>query len=232
MPTLQEQIDNIRAATNRDGEGDAGISDAQLTTWIVEDIEELRASLLRSCPDEYCGNGTFTLSGTNAVAVNTVVGSAGFLGIRSVEYDQNNNASARAWVPLDEWRFSTRGRYGRTWRVYGAPTGQTLHIEPESPAGAADGTYRLWFITKPAVLTYPANAATVLELPAVGGAKYVTESVAARVRVRLDEDPTPHLQAKQAALMATKFYYADRVLRPSRIEDVEGLVDDDMDWWP
>lgn len=230
--TLQEAIDDIRAATNRDGEGDAGVSDSQLTTWINQEVEELRAALVRVAPDEWCTFGTFSLTSANTVLINSLAGSTGFLGIRSVEWDANSNASSRQWVQLREYQFGTRNRYARSWHVLGSPvSGQTLYIEPESPSGSVPGTYRLWLVLAPTEYAYPANAANTLDLPAVGGARYVCEGVAARVRTRLDEDPSFHLASKEASLKLTRAYYADRVLQQRAIEDVEGLVDDDGLGW-
>lgn len=64
------------------------------------------------------------------------------------------------------------------------------YAEPERQNTAVPGSYRFYFLTTAAPI---ASGADVLELPA-GAQRIISEAVAARVRIRLDDDPRPHQQ--------------------------------------
>ncbi len=99
--------------------------------------------------------------------------------------------SGSAWVPVDVSDELTPHIGGLTYREESG----ALVV---SPTQLAPGTYRIVYTVAAATMTADGD---LLQVPP-GIEDVIIERVAARCRVRLDEDPTPHLQRADAVWKA------------------------------
>jgi hypothetical protein len=189
LATLTELLADIRAATDHDT--DTAVTDAQLTSWINQEYFAVRRVLGDVAPTLYTAATTFSIVAGNTY---TIV-AADFSKVRRLErsngssYDPMRVASAVDPEGSCDYTFLERST---VLEIY--------------PSNAAVTSYRLNYITKPAKLTAGADVCDVPE----GVERVIVEKVAARVRIRLEEDPSPHLQAASAALQEAKSYLQKR----------------------
>lgn len=93
----------------------------------------------------------------------------------------------------------------------------------EYTGGNVDGSYRLRFLTRATKV----NATNVsLSLPA-GADRIIVERVSARVRVKVDEDPSFHMQEANRVTQDVFREIADTYRATPR-----SVIDVDNNWWP
>lgn len=191
--SLTQLLAGVRAATDPDVT--TPITDTQITDWLNEDIRELWAILAPFSRDWFTAVSANLTIAAGASTYN-LASITDFLALRGVDRDAGTNN----WQKLRPWRFPARSRIGSiSYRV----TQKTLRIEPRE---LAPGTYRVWYIPVPTDLPV-GTPATTIDLP-LGGDKYVIQGAAARVRARMEEDPSPHLALQASALNIVKRYMA------------------------
>jgi hypothetical protein len=168
--TVAEALVAIRASTLHDA--DTQVTDAQLTVKLDQEFRRLRRQLAAHVPSLFEATATATITAGN----NTIAKPATFERVRLLE---RLIASARYYVvPLmDRLNANQSG----TLNFYE----QAANIVIQPPE-AAPGDYRLTFQTK------PATGYTSFDVPE-GLEDVFIERCAAWVRVRHEEDPTPHI---------------------------------------
>jgi hypothetical protein len=190
-------IASARPATRHDT--DTQVTDAQLLIWLGEHVRALHSMAARICKSQYTLTALFTVaSGTTSVTVGSAplagVAANTYLDFRGIDFDLGNSA----WMPLKPLSF--RGRGTADARRY-LLRGDTIDLYPTTNTA---GNYRLWYIATPFTVTTPV-AGTSLALPE-GGDLWLAEQLGARIRVRFQQNPQPHLDL-------AKMYW-DAIIRP------------------
>ncbi len=166
----------IRASTNQDVVGQ--VTEAQLDVWMDLEHKALRRKLQLIAPTLY-----------------TAVDTAQVI----------TSASPALTLPSDfESLVRIERQVGDDWEPVEITDGLNPHISDLNvreeggtslklaPAALAAGTYRIVYVQKPTVLTLTGSGnGSTLAVPQ-GLEDVILELVCARVRVRFDEDPSPH----------------------------------------
>ena len=206
--TLQSFWDDILSQC--DQENFACVSQAQLTTWINCGIEALWAECVIANPNACMKFGGVAITSGNSISV-IAAGLTDFAGPRGVDIDLGGGQFAR----MPTFNFQQRSNVCElSYQFFD----DTLMVLPASRANVYP--YRVWYIPRPAVLDASIPAGTVSLPPS--GQDYVVQDVAAKVRVRLEEDPRPHYEGKKEALQIVQRYM--RSLRGNQtIAEVDGV---------
>lgn len=176
---------DIRASTDHDS--DTQVTDAQLWPWISSSYHVLRRKIADIAPELFTGiSADLTVAaGASTIALSSITD----LGkIRTVE---RKDGSVYTALPLAPFEHGSHPAH-LSWRLRAAVGADVVDL---APADLAPGTYRVRYLTKGVAIN---DSGDNLILPE-GGDRVVVEEVAARVRVRFEEDPTPHLVAAKAA---------------------------------
>lgn len=195
--TAQQIIDSARPATRHDT--DTQVTDAQLLIWLSEHVRALHSMAARICKSQYTLNASFVITaGASSVTVGAgalaAVAANTYLDFRGVDFDVGGGN----FKPLKPLNFRGRGFVdGRRYLL----RGDTIDLYPTINAA---GTYRLWYLGTPMTVTIPV-AATSFVLPE-GADLWLSEQISARIRVRFQQDPTPHLNL-------AKLYW-ETIIRP------------------
>ena len=189
--TPQAIIDDANALTDNDGY--SLISTAQFVAWMNNEISTAWQWGMRCNRDAFTSNkeGQIT-SPANYISITatapTGLGVTDFLSVRGVDLKLGD----QIYKKIRPWNFVTRDRL--IMLSYRA-IGENLWLMP--PQYSSLYPFRLWYITKaPAAVV--GSLSTALSIP-TGVDEYVKEGIAAKIRVRLDDDPAPHLQAQAGA---------------------------------
>jgi hypothetical protein len=175
--TRSEARTAIKAATDHDGASDTQVTTTQLDTWIDLEHKLLRRQLSLIVPTLY----------TSVDEEQTLTSTDEDDDVLSVPSDferlvRVERQVGTAWHPVpvsDE--LSPHVGSNITVRE----EGEELRI---SPLTSAPGVYRIVYVAIPATMD---DDADTLDVPA-GCEDIILEKVAARVRIRLDQDPSPH----------------------------------------
>lgn len=204
--TVQNVIDDVRAVTDQDNSKTP--TDAQLIIWIDQANQELRALLGRVRPREFVKvSSTYALTSGNTMTISGNLNVSDYLSFYGLDYLLDGNST---YVRVRPFNFANRNS---VWERCYQLEGNTLRI---LPTDLALGTYRLWYIAAHAAVT---AAIDTITLP-VGGQNCLVQAVAIKVRVRLGQDPAPHIAA-------LKMFRADLVaqLRLREIAEPSTIVD-------
>ena len=189
--TPQAIIDDANALTDNDGY--SLISTAQFIAWMNNEISTAWQWGMRRNRDAFTSSkeGQIT-SPANYISITaaapTGLGVTDFLSVRGVDLKLGD----QIYKKIRPWNFVTRDRL--IMLSYRA-IGENLWLMP--PQYSSLYPFRLWYITKaPAAVV--GSLSTALSLP-TGVDEYVKQGIAAKIRVRLDDDPAPHLQAQAGA---------------------------------
>lgn len=199
--TAQQIIDSARPATRHDT--DTQVLDTQLYIWLGEHVRALHSMAARLCKSQYTQFASFTIApGASAVTVGAgalaAVPANTYLDFRGLDFD----AGGGNYVPLKPLNFRGRGtRQANVGSLSYLLLGDTINIYPSA---LAPGNYRLFYIGTVATVNPPV-AGTTYVLPE-GGDLWLSEQLSARVRVRFQQDPAPHINL-------AKFYW-DTIIRP------------------
>lgn len=186
-------VEDALALTDRDV--DPAVQPEQLILWVNQELRKVWALIARMNRDEVTKvSAQFSiLSGSTFSISSSAAGNAAitdFLDFRGLDVNTGTLTSP-SWLPLSVWRFSDRGAPSRlSYRV----RGDTVEIMPATMA--LTYPYRVWYIYDPASLPDEADA---ISLP-MGADEYIAHGVAARIRVRFEEDPILHFGMQKAAL--------------------------------
>ena len=189
--TPQAIIDDANALTDNDGY--SLISTAQFIAWMNNEMSTAWQWGMRCNRDAFTSNkeGQIT-SPANYISITatapTGLGVTDFLSVRGVDLKLGD----QLYKKIRPWNFVTRDRL--IMLSYRA-IGENLWLMP--PQYSSLYPFRLWYITKAPVATTGALSAT-LSLP-TGADEYIKQGMAAKIRVRLDDDPAAHLQAQADA---------------------------------
>lgn len=212
--TAQAIIDDIKASTDHDGAADTQVTTAQLLVWIDAAYKKLRRALVDLVPDLYTVVSASVVVTSPATSFSLTAGGAGnltltdFEKIRKVERQFGTD-----WVPmLVAPALTSSIQAFRGYRLRG--TSVDLF-----PTTQAPGTYRVIYLSTGVTID---GTSDTLELP--GGAdRIIVEEVAARVRIRLDEDPAFHLQMREQTWAETRDYLRRQYLAtPRSVVDLTG----------
>lgn len=207
MATLLTVRTSIKNATDHDTDDQGGTATV-LNSWINEEYLAVRRLLHDVVPDLYT-----VLSGDFTVAAGVTTYNPGALSnlekIRLVE--QKINGVYYPLPPAPPWASTYYPK--KSYRLIYGPTIEFL------PHNDTAGTYRLRYIVGPSTLV---NDGDLVELPR-GGDRVLIERVAARVRQRLEEDPTFHLQRAEEAWRELRKSVVDQYRPgPQGIQDISG----------
>lgn len=187
VKTAQQIIDAARPAIRHDT--DSQVTDAQLLIWLGEHVRGLHSMSARLARGMYTQSARFTLQSGNSVTIQSApldsVPANTYLDFRGIDYD----ISGGYYAPMQPLPFRSRaGGSGRQYML----RGNTIDLFPSQNA---TGNYRLWYLAAPMTATVP-TAITSFNLPE-GGDMWLSEALAARSRVRFQQDPTPHLEQQR-----------------------------------
>ena len=215
--TPQAIIDDVNALTDNDGY--SLISTAQYIAWMNNEMSTAWQWGMRCNRDAFTSNkeGQITAP-ANYISITatapTGLGVTDFLSVRGVDLKLGD----QAYKKIRPWNFVTRDRL--IMLSYRA-IGENLWLMP--PQYSSLYPFRLWYITKaPAAVV--GSLSTALSLP-TGVDEYVKQGIAAKIRVRLDEDPAPHLQAQTQARAGTEAWLQ------SAHGDQGTIADTSDDYW-
>lgn len=186
--TLAELIAQVRART--DQEVDSAVDDAShLTPWINNGIAAAFEELTKANPDWYLLTDTIvTTAGTLEYAL-----PADFMLMRGVEYNHG-----RATIEVHEFAWGERNRgfsvppsfQSVRYRVIrNGIAGDGVRIAFRPDPGAR--TYTIHYVPNPPELALGADAFDGI----AGFEEFVIEFACIKVRVKQEEDPTPHERA-------------------------------------
>ncbi len=140
---MAETLTNLRTRAQgyADLESDPNIGTTVWTSWVNVAHKTLWRLVVRQNPDNFTtGPTSFTLSGsTDTYALSTL--SPVFWKLRALDYSNGGS-----WERVRRFNFADRNRVRRAYRIMGA----NLRV---IPAGAASGTYRVWYIPEPTALS-------------------------------------------------------------------------------
>lgn len=182
VKTAQQIVDSARPVTRHDT--DNQVTDPQLFVWLAEHVRALHSMASRECKSQYTLSTTFAIASGSIVTV----GSGALAGLAAADYldfrGLDLDAGGGYYTPLKPLNFRGRGTVdGRRYML----RGNTIELYPTLNAV---GTYRLWYLGTVMSVTVPI-ASTSFTLPE-GGDLWLSEALAARIRVRLQQDPSPH----------------------------------------
>jgi hypothetical protein len=195
--TLAEMVADVRAATDQDASGQ--VPPDAYRRWIDQEYQAVRRLLGSLIPSLYLARVSFTIATGNTWAITPPLW--GRLHLLERDNGPGNYVALAAANPLDPERIP--------WRYVQAvlERGNVLEIYPELTAA---GNYRATYIAQPARLAVDGSAdGTVVDVPPEFD-RVIAERVAARVRVRVEEDPAPHIRAAEEALREGKWYLRRR----------------------
>lgn len=210
--TPQQIIDDVEAITDNDGYD--LISDVQLVAWMNNEMSTMWQWGVRCSRDAFTKSKEGQIAaGNNYISITaaapTGLGVTDFLSLRDVDLKVGNGY----YKKLRPFNFATRDR---VVQLSHRLIGEDLWLNP--PNYAALYPFRIWYLSKA-----PAASATALDaalsLP-TGGDEYVKQGMAAKVRVRLDDDPSPHLAAQEAAKRGVEAWLASSRGAQGTIADV------------
>jgi len=176
---VSQAITNIRSATSHDT--DDQISTTQYLAWLQLEQDILRARLAASIPNLYSTTATTVLADQETI----IPLPDDFLATVRIE----KIVGATYYPVCVSDGLSTNGL--STGLEFRRENNQIIVSPPETSAG----TYRHTYIYTSAVLDYDddenSQNDSTLEVP-LGLEDVICERVAARVRIRCEEDPSPH----------------------------------------
>jgi hypothetical protein len=186
LPTVADVLASIRGATDQDTQGP--ITDTLLVLWLNEEYATVRRRIAGFAPSLFTAVSPDLVVTSPATSID--ISSLTTL-LQILEVQQKQGVTYFSLRPS-----GPNAEFGAlSWRQRGFPgAGCAVDI---SPMRQAPGTYRVRYVVAPTPFVIGTLTAPVL-LPA-GGERVLIEAVAARVRVREEEDPSAHLAARDAA---------------------------------
>lgn len=169
MTTLADVEASVRAATDQDVSGP--VTQVTIYQFVNEELPSLRRRLGDLVPDLYTA---YTADFTVAAGV----------------YSVDLSAAPISLTDFGKVRTVERKESGQYYPLSVAPA-----LGPGTLDPAVAGTYRVSYVTKPAALTASGNPVPLPD----GAERVLVESVAARVRARVEEDPGFHLRMRDQA---------------------------------
>lgn len=171
-------VTNIRALTDHDT--DTQVTDPQLFAWISTEYFAIRRTLNRVVPTLYVNTVSFTISSGNTY---TIV-ATDFESIRRLQRLAGDSTyyAVKQASPLDPELARSIAFLKR---------GSVLEFYPSQ---AATGSYKLTYMTKPTQITAGGDTVDVPE----GVDEVIAQKVSAKVRTRLNDSPTVHMEAADA----------------------------------
>lgn len=211
---MPETLVNLRtrAMARADMESDPNVTTAAWNGFINASRKRLRRILVAAYPQYFLKSATFTLSGasyTYALASSV----ADFWKVLSL--DRQSGSAADSYDPVPRFVWAERfAMYDRNFRVY---TG-TLEIRPASQAA---GTYTIWYIAQPAVLSGDSDA---IDLTEDMWDEFIVLEAAIKARKRQRKD-VADLDAELAVMIPEIRSSAsdNDVGEPDRVLDVESM---------
>lgn len=224
--TFSSLADDARALTDR--AKDPSLENEQLAPWINQEARRLWVLAAQMGADEFTKvSAQFSVTAGNTFTIATVGGAdaaTDFMHLRGVDVTYDGGAH---FVRVRPWRFIERDRLDvLRYRLLG----RVLHLLPAEFAKTRP--LRYWYVFKPPEMLAsgdPVLQPDTIDLP-VGGDDFIAAGVAAKIRVRYEEDPIIHLAAQRAAGDTMQRWFA--MNRQGEGEPVrEADADDGEIWW-
>lgn len=194
--TAQKLVDAANFLTDEDGY--SLFTNDQLCERINNELTTLWQWGQRCNRDAFTKvTSSFTIpSGSNSISM--TASAPGGLAIsdwsqaRGVDIQVGGGSPIGNWKKLRLWNFTTRDRvYRLSYRFLG----ETLYINP--PDQASQYPLRVWYLFDAPQVSSSSMSATI-SIPD-GADEYIKQAIAAAIRVRLEDDPTPHLREQAEA---------------------------------
>jgi hypothetical protein len=191
MATLQNLLDSIRAATAIDAS--QVVTDTVIKLFINEEYPALCrkvADLSPGCADRYTKAASFDI----AAAASTYTIASPITDFAKPRKVGRRASASLPYLPLPLAPFATAEHAGSlSWR----PRGLIIEVFPATlaPNVAGVDNYQLSYIYRPTLL---AAGADVVDLPE-GVERILVQLASAKVRIRLKDNPAPHLALAKAA---------------------------------
>lgn len=204
-------ITEVRAVTDHDT--DTQVTDAQILSWMDPILQALQRQCADLAPDLFTAvSDDFAIAaGASSQDLASAPLSLGdVLGkIRSVERKQ----SATVYYAIPQYHVLVGTMAASlSWRQLGETT---ILFRPPL---AAPGTYRVQYLLKCPPLALVSTAFSVPH----GADSVIVERLAAKVRMRFEEDPTPHVNAANQAWKDLRAWLIRQSSTPARVWDVTG----------
>lgn len=189
----QAIIDDVNALTDNDGY--SLVSNAQLCAWINNELTSAWGWIGRGNRDILTKvTAQFSIVPPQDVNGISMTAAAPGLALTDFQYPRGVEVlvSTNTWKPIRKWSFVTRNQI---WSITYRFEGETMIVQPYDQATSYP--MRIWYVFKAPQVSSSALS-TPISIPD-NLDEYIKQGVAAKVRIRLDDDPAPHLQAQGIA---------------------------------
>jgi hypothetical protein len=193
--TPQALIDDVNYMTDNDG--DSLISTAQYIAWMNAELSDAWQWMVRCNRDAFTKIKEGQVVTGNSISViataPTGLGLTDFLNIRGVDLKFGTNC----YKKIRPWSFAGRDSVSEiSYRMLG----ESLYLLPADCA--ATYPFRMWYVHRQPVAS---AAALTAELSIPDGVDdCIKQGMAAKVRMKLDDDPSPHMALQAAAKAGVK----------------------------
>lgn len=195
--TPQAIIDDALRLTDQDAYGilgNAGDGYPTLVAWINNELTTLWQWAKRVNRDVFTKvTGTLTMpAGASTMSMIAAAPAGAALTDFGSPRGVDVQTSTDCWRKLKLYNFVTRDRVGLLSYRF---VGDTIYLQPA--AQATEYPFRVWYLFSAPVVT-TGTLANAISIPE-GSDEYIKQGVAAKIRIRLEDDPTVHRQLQQAA---------------------------------
>jgi hypothetical protein len=212
--TPQALIDGANAITDQDGY--SLISTAQFVEWMNNELTTMWQWARRCNRDAFTKvSAALTLPTTGIMSMTAAAPTGAAITDWSSPRGVDVQLAADRWKKVRLWSFVTRDRVGLlSYRFLG----DSLYLLPVEQANSY--SVRVWYLFS-APQAAVGSLSTAMSIPD-GGDEYIKQGIAAKIRIRLEDDPTPHQQAQAAAKLATESFLGSSKGDQGAIADVSG----------
>jgi hypothetical protein len=201
--TPQAIIDDVNALTDNDGY--SLFSVAQLVAWMNNELTTAWQWMRRCNRDVFTKcSASITMPSTGIMSMTAALPTGAGITDWSSARGVDVSPSTGYWKKVRLWNFVTRDRiFTLSYRFIG----DTLYMLPVDVS--SQYPVRVWYQYSAPVVVAPAGVLTntALSLPD-GVDEYIKQGMAIKARVKLDDDPTPHMQAQGAAKLQVEAFLA------------------------
>ena len=190
----QALIDGANSLTDNDGYN--LVSATQFVDWINNELTTAWGWMGRSNRD-IITKVTSQFSIVPPQDVNGISMTASSPGLTLTDFSYPRGVevlvTGNMWKPIRKWSFTTRNQtYSLCYRFIG----ETMLVQPYDQSTSYP--YRVWYVFSPPVVAVNGGGTlvnTAISIPA-NLDEYIKQGLAAKIRIRLDDDPAPHWQAQ------------------------------------
>lgn len=190
--TPQTLLDDILAITDEESYG--RITTATACSWINNELTTLWQWGRRINRDVFTKvSGSLTMpSGASTMSMTAAAPTGAAISDWASPRGVDVSTSTNNWRKLKLYNFVTRDHVGLLSYRF---VGDTLYLLPTDQAGTYP--FRVWYLYSAPQVSSSALS-TALSIPD-GSDEYIKQGVAAKIRAKLDDDPSPHLALQAQA---------------------------------